>query len=520
MTPRRPSPFLLDFDYDPPPEVMDRVRRRIGMRALAKEQTAMRREQEVEAGRRAALAADVSRRAGRPVAFETGVRFTARDLDAARRMFGGRTPVFNDAKPGDPFTLDHLLSIGVEPEEIPEFIREVSASEPAAQTNPDQLPHREAPAGPGNRGAGIIGLSGKEGGLAEVDSDAPSLIQDEELLDAQVDVWSDSLTPWERPSSTKAQDGQDTGALLTEAMQRARASLARPQRGVMAAPSDELDRIAEILVRTNGGIDHAEVDRLLDAFDREAAADGASNAWRTLLRQLGGFERPTDPSPDLGIIQVGGRSTTPRRAQPESQQNLITARKVIHSIRQIDPTFKYLVIRRRQSKFYTQRDVTRLKEVLKVAEAAHFWRQEILRLSPGAKLAPLRIWKLRQQMEQDVVILRNTPSFTNSNRSVINPYYTGLLQRPTARNHQLSKIYRELWRDGDMLPGGTASMLRWEVARGVKRKHETKVQERIDQLRHFLGASHGQLSRRDRAQAERVLNDLREALRFSKVRPE
>jgi hypothetical protein len=66
------------------------------------------------------------------------------------------------------------------------------------------------------------------------------------------------------------------------------------------------------------------------------------------------------------------------------------------------------------------------------------------------------------------------------------------------------------------LPGGPAEMLRIEVAEGRSLTHLEKCSTRITNLQRILQDSNQNISRLDREAAERVIRDLREAIKLTK----
>lgn len=90
---------------------------------------------------------------------------------------------------------------------------------------------------------------------------------------------------------------------------------------------------------------------------------------------------------------------------------------------------------------------------------------------------------------------------------------SGLQQRHRRRRIRLEGALRELFRESDKIPGGTAGAIRQELKTGVPvggRSHIQKGQERVTQLERILARE--ELSPADRATAESVLRDLRDAL--------
>jgi RHS repeat-associated protein len=87
---------------------------------------------------------------------------------------------------------------------------------------------------------------------------------------------------------------------------------------------------------------------------------------------------------------------------------------------------------------------------------------------------------------------------------------------PTASNPALQRTISALFRAGDRIPGGTAGAIRLEATTGRAvggRFHFQKGIERIRNLENILGRE--ELPGADRALAERLLSDLRSAVRFA-----
>jgi hypothetical protein len=75
-------------------------------------------------------------------------------------------------------------------------------------------------------------------------------------------------------------------------------------------------------------------------------------------------------------------------------------------------------------------------------------------------------------------------------------------------------VIKELFREGETIPGGTAGAVRHEVRTGALvggKSHIRKAIERRRQLQHILQREY--LSSQDRSTAEQLFNDLRDALR-------
>ncbi len=88
--------------------------------------------------------------------------------------------------------------------------------------------------------------------------------------------------------------------------------------------------------------------------------------------------------------------------------------------------------------------------------------------------------------------------------------------RPNAQDSGLQAIYNQVFRVQDVNLGGTAGELLREVAAGGDLTHLTKAKERITNIRNYLTSpAASDLSRLDRQGAERVLADLRYAVRVA-----
>ena len=87
----------------------------------------------------------------------------------------------------------------------------------------------------------------------------------------------------------------------------------------------------------------------------------------------------------------------------------------------------------------------------------------------------------------------------------------GIHNKPNAQNQQLRKELDELYKQTDEYPRGTAGKLRDEIEKGLPKEHLIKARERISQLKRII--DNEPLSRTDRKIAERVINDLRSAIK-------
>ena len=84
----------------------------------------------------------------------------------------------------------------------------------------------------------------------------------------------------------------------------------------------------------------------------------------------------------------------------------------------------------------------------------------------------------------------------------------------TAENPRLQRVIKELFRESETIPGGTAGAVRHEVRTGELvggKSHIRKAIERRRQLQHILQREN--LSPQDCSTAEQLFNDLRDALR-------
>ena len=89
---------------------------------------------------------------------------------------------------------------------------------------------------------------------------------------------------------------------------------------------------------------------------------------------------------------------------------------------------------------------------------------------------------------------------------------------PNATDPVLQDSYSNLWRPQDVRPGGTIGELLREVQAGGPLTHLQKAKERLQQLINRVTDLSNQLSTADRAGAERVITDLREAIRIAEGR--
>jgi LysM repeat protein len=90
----------------------------------------------------------------------------------------------------------------------------------------------------------------------------------------------------------------------------------------------------------------------------------------------------------------------------------------------------------------------------------------------------------------------------------------GIHNRPNVVNERLRTQLEEIYRSTDKTPGGTAGALRNEVRYGLEQEHLIKAEERISNLNRIIKKE--TLSRQDLKVAERIIHDLREAIKFAK----
>jgi hypothetical protein len=92
---------------------------------------------------------------------------------------------------------------------------------------------------------------------------------------------------------------------------------------------------------------------------------------------------------------------------------------------------------------------------------------------------------------------------------------SGKLNAPNATDAVLQDAYRNLWRPEDARLGGTIGELLPEVEAGAPLKHLEKAKGRLKQLIDRVNDRANPLSKADRAGAERVINDLKDAIRIA-----
>jgi hypothetical protein len=90
---------------------------------------------------------------------------------------------------------------------------------------------------------------------------------------------------------------------------------------------------------------------------------------------------------------------------------------------------------------------------------------------------------------------------------------SGKLNAPNATNPVLRSAYQEMWRKTDLRPGGTISELLREIEGGVPLKHLDKAKTRLSQLKSLLSDAENPLSQADRLGVQRVINDLKDAIK-------
>ena len=90
---------------------------------------------------------------------------------------------------------------------------------------------------------------------------------------------------------------------------------------------------------------------------------------------------------------------------------------------------------------------------------------------------------------------------------------SGKWERPNVQDDDLKDAMDNLWRPEDQRPGGTIGELLREIANGDRPpRHLDKAQNRLAQLRRRVMDRDNPLSQLDRAAAERVIGDLRDAI--------
>ncbi len=95
---------------------------------------------------------------------------------------------------------------------------------------------------------------------------------------------------------------------------------------------------------------------------------------------------------------------------------------------------------------------------------------------------------------------------------------SGKVNAPKAIDSVLQDAYRNLWRPQDTRPGGTIGELLREVESGGPLTHLQKAKERLTSLLNRVNDTANPLSAADRAGAERVINDLKDAIRIAEGR--
>ena len=92
---------------------------------------------------------------------------------------------------------------------------------------------------------------------------------------------------------------------------------------------------------------------------------------------------------------------------------------------------------------------------------------------------------------------------------------SGKSNAPNATDSALQDAYRNLWRPQDKNPGGTIGELLREVEAGGPLKHLEKARGRLKQLIDRVSDTTRPLTSSDRAGAERVITDLKDAIRIA-----
>ena len=103
-------------------------------------------------------------------------------------------------------------------------------------------------------------------------------------------------------------------------------------------------------------------------------------------------------------------------------------------------------------------------------------------------------------------------------RSLLAPS-SGKWNRPNVHDSTLKDVMDNLWRPQDKRPGGTIAELLREKAAGGPLIHLEKARGRLTQLIKRVNDHFNPLSIADRAAAERVINDLKDAIRIAEGRP-
>jgi len=95
---------------------------------------------------------------------------------------------------------------------------------------------------------------------------------------------------------------------------------------------------------------------------------------------------------------------------------------------------------------------------------------------------------------------------------------SGKLNAPIASDSTLVDAYKNLWRPQDVNPGVTIGELLREVESGGPLTHLAKAKGRLQQLLNRVNDTSNPLSAADRAGAERVISDLKDAIRIAEAR--
>jgi RHS repeat-associated protein len=95
---------------------------------------------------------------------------------------------------------------------------------------------------------------------------------------------------------------------------------------------------------------------------------------------------------------------------------------------------------------------------------------------------------------------------------------SGKWNRPNVQDSTLKDVMDNLWRPPDKRPGGTLAELLREKAAGGPLIHLEKAKGRLTQLIKRVNDHSNPLSKADRAAAERVINDLKDAIRIAEGR--
>jgi len=291
-------------------------------------------------------------------------------------------------------------------------------------------------------------------------------------------------------------------------------------------PESELERIAMLDHLSNGGISAEEMAELLFHAEGAAETQGEEQVWRHLADLA--LQRGTLPDDTLWQAGRGRRSI---RGQPTDafvrDQNVRIMEGRIHEFL---PGYRYSG---RGNSAFGPDDYLHLQGVLASLSDATRWRRTLSEVAPNVELPDLTENNAREQSEYIQILLANTPSFDGGDRDIVNPHFAGFLAAPRVQDYRLRRIFGDLFRTSDNLPGGTAAMLRFEadqIAEGqrpelyemgengrlIARDHRTHLEKARSNARRIdrLIRNNYFLPRADRQAAEAVLRDLQEAVRY------